>query len=725
MMRRLSIWGIWMLVLCVLLAGMSLPALAEADDEDSEESLRWLLLEEANAEDILLFLYDDYDGDGIHEAFALIGDTSAYTMYEGDLWFVSPLFCRALQTGLSYCDISAQGDQPPILFTAEENYGGSGSTSYLWTVVDSAPVEVQESMSGGFEYGGGNVFYAYPDAFDMFSDGTGHSWKRYYYFLDGTEMREYGGIYITLDDLLEFEGAGEILSDAMAEGYEIGEIIYRSNGIINVNLVHRDGKLDSYDNLTLMYDDVRVVDLGERFGGVYLPANDPAIADYPTEFVHPTGAGSQMTAGAASVDAPPAAQESRMPLGMVTASSDVNLRTGPGLDYDTIGVLKAGQSCAHTGGISIDDRGIAWYSLEYEGQVAWASSKYAMLVNDGDDFSDGDAVESSAASAAETAAVGAELSVGTVLTEAQIQAAYGVCNFNRTINTAGVESHVENGRQCFKINFAGDVCYGGSEGYVGSWLNQGGIVAEQDVDLDRDGTDEHLVFVLTDRAVVSGEESDILCTVAIFEPVPDGFAFADSFDFDFDWGGEGTRFVQLLDGERGIYIMRGSVAYWDGGHGGADVTLYGYDGSSAYVDLVMQAGTEGSFCLEKRIDPDLVRTYEDLCEDYEFMTDEAQAMGIFEGENLHSYSYDWDVPLYDYNAGQLVLTRFGGIDACAAVVRPYGIALAYSLYQRDDGYPTYDLLLDGGEEIIWAGEGEDWSNSFIQLRLASALTHLY
>ena len=35
MMRRLTIWGSWMLVLCVLLAGMSLPAIAEADDEDS------------------------------------------------------------------------------------------------------------------------------------------------------------------------------------------------------------------------------------------------------------------------------------------------------------------------------------------------------------------------------------------------------------------------------------------------------------------------------------------------------------------------------------------------------------------------------------------------------------------------------------------------------------------------------------------------------------------
>lgn len=408
--------------------------------------------------------------------------------------------------------------------------------------------------------------------------------------------------------------------------------------------------------------------------------------------------------------------------GTVFATGDVNLRSGPGLDYDTLGVMHAGQERAYTGKTSVDGRGVAWYSLEYEGGEAWASSKYTYVEASIDD--------SGEAGELEGVAVGAEIDIpaGTVLTEEQIQATYGVFNFNRTINTTGVEAHPENGRQCFRLNFAPEVYYGGTSGYGERWLSEGGIVAERDVDLDLDGVDEHLVFVLSNKGKAPYYEPYIYCTVAIFEPVYGGFALADSFDFNFDWSGEGPRFVRLVAGERGTYIMDGSIAYWDGGYGGVYAALYGYDGRSAYADLIVNSGTEGSFYLEKRIDADLVRKCWDVCIDYEFMYPEAQAMGISEGVNLHSYNYDLDVPLYDYETEKYVLTRFGGIDACGAAVKPYGFEHGYVLYRRDDGYQTYELLLDGGDELIWAEEGcdpEDWDKAFIDLRLDSTLTHVY
>ena len=110
------------------------------------------------------------------------------------------------------------------------------------------------------------------------------------------------------------------------------------------------------------------------------------------------------------------------------------------------------------------------------------------------------------------------------------------------------------------------------------------------------------------------------------------------------------------------------------------------------------------------------------------MYTDAQAMGIYEGENLHSFNYEMDVPLHNYENGKLDLTRFGGIEACGAAVKPYGFELGYQLRTLDDGWETYDLLLEGGDEIIWAEEGfdpYDWEKSFIEMRLNSTLAHVF
>lgn len=281
----LNLWKLLALCLALLIAAM--PALGEEDD--SEESLLWLLSDQTGIESFEHFYYGDYDGDGIREAFALVTADGSLT---GDLWFISPLFIEPVQTGLSYASFEMCGAEAPILFTAEENYGGSGSTVHLWSVVDSAPVKINADVLGSFEHGDGNEFYAYISAFDMFTDGTGHTWKRYYYYLDGLTMREYGGMYITEAQLLEFDGAEEILQSIKNSGGKIGDIIYRANGIININ-VRSD---DRNDNVTLRYDESSVVDTGESYGGIYSLAGDSSIAVYPTEFVHPVSQVSEQNA---------------------------------------------------------------------------------------------------------------------------------------------------------------------------------------------------------------------------------------------------------------------------------------------------------------------------------------------------------------------------------------------------------------------------------------------
>ena len=60
-------------------------------------------------------------------------------------------------------------------------------------------------------------------------------------------------------------------------------------------------------------------------------------------------------------------------------SGDSNVRTGPGLGYDSIGELKKGQSAEYLNESSVDDRGVAWYYISFNGKSGWVSSKYTEL----------------------------------------------------------------------------------------------------------------------------------------------------------------------------------------------------------------------------------------------------------------------------------------------------------------------------------------------------------
>ena len=285
-------------IILLLIANMVFPAFAS--EADSEGSLRALLTNATGEEQLDYFWYGDYDGDGSCEAFAFIGEERSDGMI-GDIWFVSPAVTTSVQTGKSYLAMEKQGEAASMLFFAEEWYGGSGSVAHMWVVEDGRPVKINVDINGGLSYGGNNEFHAYPSAFDLSTDGTGHTWKRYYYYLDGKTFREYGGIYINESDLLKFDGAQEILQRATGEGYSVRNIIYRGNGIININLV----KGSTNANMTLRYDESSVTDLEVDFGGVYDLANTPSMAVYPAAFVEPV---SQKTQNVQAADTAESAQ---------------------------------------------------------------------------------------------------------------------------------------------------------------------------------------------------------------------------------------------------------------------------------------------------------------------------------------------------------------------------------------------------------------------------------
>ncbi len=70
----------------------------------------------------------------------------------------------------------------------------------------------------------------------------------------------------------------------------------------------------------------------------------------------------------------------------------VNLREGPGVNYDVVGTVKKGEVFRDLDSIITDERGVDWYWVEYDGQECWISSKYARIVSNDESQPTGAAV---------------------------------------------------------------------------------------------------------------------------------------------------------------------------------------------------------------------------------------------------------------------------------------------------------------------------------------------
>lgn len=69
-------------------------------------------------------------------------------------------------------------------------------------------------------------------------------------------------------------------------------------------------------------------------------------------------------------------------LAEVRTTGDVWLRTGPGLDHDSIAILKMGRSYEYLGESSVDERGVVWYKISVGDKTGWVSSRYSELVGE-------------------------------------------------------------------------------------------------------------------------------------------------------------------------------------------------------------------------------------------------------------------------------------------------------------------------------------------------------
>lgn len=401
----------------------------------------------------------------------------------------------------------------------------------------------------------------------------------------------------------------------------------------------------------------------------------------------------------------------------VTATGEVNIRSGPGLDYEMIESVSAGTQLEYAGETSADSRGVSWYKVILSGSsTGWMSSKYARLH------------EMQSISTEEPISVNASVEQpmsGEVLSREDIVRRYGVFNFNELINTTDVQVDQTGDVQMFTVYFEDDVYWGGSDGYGADWMATNGIAAELLCDLDGDGVDEYTIFYVSSHVIDEYDYSYIenQWTAAIFEPVSGGYVFADSFEFNFEWtsdGGESA--ILLLNSEKGMRIVYGSVGYWDGGNGGISGTFYGYDGSSVYVDLAFDTETASSaYILAGRIDEDRLEQAIALCGEYRY-SDEVPDEDIIGNARLFfpNRTSEGFGSLYDYKSDppRMQMEYMNCIEMAADMAAEYGCTMGYTIEGN-----SYELYFNGGQQLLWRCEDYRNNQDCIDLKFHSPLDH--
>lgn len=310
-MRRLCWNGIWVLLCVLCLSGCSFMEAETKSENENEIKLEigeketldiksemdfsqgdlYTMFEEVNNEQIENFLYDDYNKDGIHEAFVVTKAQNAYK-----LWYMSPVDCKIVIDNLDYVD-----NQNTEILSFEtkdylllQQYAKDTMNTLVYSVNnDNQVIQASISDKGHVRHNAsGEIFldvYEKTEEQSMVSQQGCITYYMYYVFDDG--FREYGAIPIGQEQFLAFQGAQDILDD-ISERYGDAQLeisyLYRANHYINMNItVYEDSRIE-YRNVTLYYDDEKVSYVsGDIAKGKVEIAHLLNIATFPTAFKEP------------------------------------------------------------------------------------------------------------------------------------------------------------------------------------------------------------------------------------------------------------------------------------------------------------------------------------------------------------------------------------------------------------------------------------------------------
>lgn len=247
------------------------------------------MFEAVSNEEMVSFLYDDYNKDSVHEAFVLTKKEDDYT-----IWYMSSGGCEIVLQEIKEVD---ENQTDLLTFWTKDyvliQYVEDGYPATKVYSVDNADRVIEPSISGSgylIQNDKGEIEMRIYDRSAGEKKEDAYCTYYLHYLMDGG-FREYGAIPISREQFLEFFGAGELLEEIekLYEGRLMEtSFLYRSNHYIHINFTILDEGRTDYRNMTVHYDNTRVekVDKVPRMGRAEI-AHMLEIATFPTTFKHP------------------------------------------------------------------------------------------------------------------------------------------------------------------------------------------------------------------------------------------------------------------------------------------------------------------------------------------------------------------------------------------------------------------------------------------------------
>lgn len=266
-----------------------------SETETIEKSTEQLALEEKIIEAAGLeaeFVYpafsDDFDGDGAGELFAVCGTGGTF----GSLWYAGTDGAEEIypaQTEWGEFRTAEVGGDTLIL---TERLSATDSVTYCFRIENGDPIGIDTFNAGSLTQTDGAEFTGIKSTYDFCTDGTGHTWKPYWFYYANGEFREHLGHSILYENFKDnFGGVSEefaylqpYFDETEAENGKITNVIVRDNGIVNINYkIVEDGKefLAYRYFRTLLVNDGTVTDITpeDNFGN-YEDSINGSLLDY-------------------------------------------------------------------------------------------------------------------------------------------------------------------------------------------------------------------------------------------------------------------------------------------------------------------------------------------------------------------------------------------------------------------------------------------------------------
>lgn len=215
---------------------------SETEPKSAEQLALEALIDERaggkEAAEICFSIFDDFDGDGTDELFAVYGKDRFGTLWyanANEAWNIYP----ANEEWGEFRTAEVGGD---TLILTERLYA-TGNVTYCFRVENGSPIGIDTFNAGSLTQTNGAEFTGIKSTYDFCTDGTGHTWKPYWFYYENGEFREHLGHSILYENFKDnFGGVSEefaylqpYFDEIEAENGVITNVIVRDNGIININ----------------------------------------------------------------------------------------------------------------------------------------------------------------------------------------------------------------------------------------------------------------------------------------------------------------------------------------------------------------------------------------------------------------------------------------------------------------------------------------------------------